>query len=240
MKLLLISAMLLTGTLRAQELSDAESAEPGAGRGATAAGPSVRRPDPQSIMSDLSGALRLSSKQEDRIAAAVKKEASEFDRLLKEYEKCTAEEKKWRLKANEARYRMLKINRDLPDLIREFLDDEQRESYAQLLEAQEKEQPPAAKPQPAAGKPQPPARKKKLVRRKKAPAPAQPPAEEEGGVIVDNDGPKAPPKKGSLKNPAPGPELPPGEVGYPPGSRNNPAAAAIAEQGDDAEVGSYP
>lgn len=235
MRTLLLTALLLPAVAFGQELTSADL-EGMPGLEETAAG-TVRRPDTQRIMSELSAGLRLSSKQEDRIDSAVKKKASEFDRLMKEYEKYAAEEKKWRLKANEARYAMLKINRDMPDTVREFLDDEQREAYDAMLDAAA---PPAAKPaaKPAASRP---AAKKKLVKRKKAAAPA--PADDEAGqVMVDGDTPKAAPKKRILKKkaPAPAPAQEEGERGYPPGSRNNPAAAALAEEADDAEVGSYP
>ncbi len=232
MRTLLLTALLLPAVAFGQELTSADL-EGMPGLSETSAG-TVRRPDPQRIMSELSAGLRLSSKQEDRIGSSVKKKASEFDRLLKEYEKYAAEEKKWRLKANEARYAMLKITRDMPDTVREFLDDEQREAYDALLDAAAKPAGPAAKP--AAPKP---AAKKKLVKRKKAAAPA--PADEEAGqVMVDGDTPKAAPKKRILKKKAPAPAQEEGERGYPPGSRNNPAAAALAEEADDAEVGSYP
>jgi hypothetical protein len=212
MRTLLLTALLLPAVAFGQELTSADL-EGTPGLKETGA-ETVRRPDTQRIMSELSAGLRLSSKQEDRIGSAVKKKASEFDRLMKEYERYAAEEKKWRLKANEARYGMLKINRDLPDTVREFLDDEQRESFDALLDAAAKPAGPAAKP--AA---QRPAAKKKILKRKKAAAPA--PADEEAGqVMVDGDTPKAAPKKKVLKKKAP--------------------AAVPAEEADDAEVGSYP
>lgn len=212
MRTLLLTALLLPAVAFGQELTSADL-EGTPGLKETGA-ETVRRPDTQRIMSELSAGLRLSSKQEDRIGSAVKKKASEFDRLMKEYERYAAEEKKWRLKANEARYGMLKINRDLPDTVREFLDDEQREAYDALLDAAAKPAGPAAKP--AA---QRPAAKKKILKRKKAAAPA--PADEEAGqVMVDGDTPKAAPKKKVLKKKA--------------------AAAPPAEEADDAEVGSYP
>jgi hypothetical protein len=212
MRTLLLTALLLPAVAFGQELTSADL-EGTPGLKETGA-ETVRRPDTQRIMSELSAGLRLSSKQEDRIGSAVKKKASEFDRLMKEYERYAAEEKKWRLKANEARYGMLKINRDLPDTVREFLDDEQRESFDALLDAAAKPAGPAAKP--AA---QRPAAKKKILKRKKAAGPA--PADEEAGqVMVDGDTPKAAPKKKVLKKKAP--------------------AAVPAEEADDAEVGAYP
>lgn len=239
-KLLLTALLLLPAAAYSQELSGAElDAIPGVrgAAGEAAAGETVMRPDPQRIMSELSTGLRLSSKQEDRIGAAVKKKAAEFDRLLKEYEKCIAEEKRWRLKANEARYAMTKMNRAMPDTVREFLDDEQREAYDELLESGRKPSGAAAGPARPAARPA----RKKVIKRKKAAAPAAPAEEEAGQVMVDGDVPKAAPKKRLIKRKkaAAAPAEEKGEQGFPPGSRNNPAAAA-AEEAEDEDVGSYP
>ena len=142
MKKLLISALLLLpAAAYAQELSRTEL-EAMPARGPEEAAPAPR-PDAQKIMSDISTALRLSSKQEERIAAAVGKKAAEFDKLMREYEKNLAEEKKWRYKMNESRHGLLRISRDMPDTVREFLDDEQRESFDAMLEGRKK---PAAGP----------------------------------------------------------------------------------------------
>jgi len=169
-------------------------------------GEAVQRPDARKIMSELSAALRLSSKQEDRIGAAVRKKTAEFEKLMKEYDRNSAEEKKWRFKMNENRYSMLKINKDMPDLVREFLDDEQREAYDAMLEA-------ANKPAAEAAAPPKPARKKVLVKRKKGAAAVVPAAEEDGGrVMVDKESPrpgakrKRVLKKKAAPAPAPAPE----------------------------------
>jgi hypothetical protein len=229
---MIAALLLLPAAAFSQELSGAKlDAMPEAEASADAP---VRRPDPQRIMSELSTGLRLSSKQEDRISSAVKKKASEFDKLMKDYEKYTAEEKKWRIKANEARYGMVKINRDMPDAVREYLDDEQRESFDELVAASRKPSGVAAPAPKTAPKPV----KRKLIRRKKAVVPAK---EEAGEVMVDGDVEKPAPKKRLIKRKKAGPEPQErGEQGFPPGSRNNPAAAALAEEELDEDAGSYP
>ena len=169
----------------------------------------VQRPDSQKTMSELS-ALRLSSKQEERISGAIGKKIKEFDKQTKEYEKTSAEEKKWRLKADGQRQGLLKINQSIPDLVKDYLDDEQRLSYNAMLEAKNKPAPkeepavakaPAASDETAAPKP---AKKRRVPRKKRRlPAPAEAavgaipaapgqaaaaPAEEEPGqVMVDKE-----------------------------------------------------
>lgn len=172
MKKLLISALLLLPAgAYAQELSRAEL-EAMPAKGAEEAAPAPR-PDARKIMSEISTALRLSSKQEERIAAAVDKKAAEFDKVLREYEKNLAEEKKWRYKMNESRYALLRISRGMPDTVREFLDDEQREAFDAMLESKQKPAAPAvAEDEDGAEAAPRPVRKKKLVKRRKAPAPA--------------------------------------------------------------------
>ena len=141
------------------------------------------RPDSQRIMSELATALHLSSKQEDRITAAINKKTSEFDKQMKEFERNAAEEKKWRYKMNENRHAMTLINRNLPDVIREFLDDDQRQTYDELLEARRK---PAEAAEGGDGAAKP-VKKRRLVKRKK---PAAVPAEDEAGqVVVDKETP---------------------------------------------------
>lgn len=221
----------------------------------------VQRPDAKAIMSDISAALRLSSKQNDRISSAVNKKTDEFDSLMKDYEKYAAEEKKWRYKMNEAHYKLAKINRDMPDTVREFLDDEQRQNFDSMLEAKRKpaEKPAAelAQPAPAADGAAQPARKKRLVRRKKlpagaagaaAPAAAAPAAEDEAGqVMVDKEpgaaaAPQgAPRKRRVLRRKAPA--APAGEAPAADIMANEPAGAKPtgkeAAPADD-EAGSYP
>lgn len=205
MKKLIISALLLLpAAAYCQGLSKTDlEAMPGLGE---PRGEAVQRPDSRRIMSELSTALRLSSKQEERISAAVRKKTAEFEKLMKEYDRNSAEEKKWRFKMNENRYSMIKINKDMPDLVREFLDDEQREAYDAMLEA-------ASKPAAEAAEPPKPARKKVLVRRKKGAAAVVPAAEEDGGqVMVDKEAPrpgakrKRVLKKKAAPAPAPAPE----------------------------------
>jgi hypothetical protein len=104
-----------------------------------------QRPDPQKTIGELSS-LRLSSKQEERLLAAMGKKTKEFDKLMEEYNATSYEEKKWRSKADGQRQELLTINQDMPDLIRGYLDEEQRQSYNDMLDAKNK---PAPKEEPA-------------------------------------------------------------------------------------------
>lgn len=229
-KLIISALLLLPAAAYSQGLSKTDlEAAPGLGE---PRGEAVQRPDSRKIMSELSSALRLSSKQEDRIGAAVRKKTAEFEKLMKEYERNAAEEKKWRFKMNENRYAMLKINKEMPDLVREFLDDEQREAYDAMLEASNK---PAAE---AAEAPKP-ARKKVLVKRKKGAAAVAPAGEEEAGqVMVDKEAPRPGlKKKRVLKKKAaaaPAPEPAPA-----PETQAEPEAEEPVEDYGE-EAGSYP
>jgi hypothetical protein len=210
----ILAALLLPGfSLNAQELPpDLPGMSPGAPAAEDAA---IQRPDADRILSDLGPELRLSSRQEERLTGAVNKKAKEFDALFNEYEKASAEEKKWRYKVNELKYKMSSVNRSIPDAVRELLDDEQRQNFDALLEAKRNPKPAlppeidsAEKTEPAAlGAEEPkPMKKKRLVKRKKLPragasAPAQPaaaaaPENEEGMTMVDKD-------SSSDQNPAP-------------------------------------
>ncbi|HCC48569.1 MAG TPA: hypothetical protein DEQ38_10715 [Elusimicrobia bacterium] len=223
MKKLLISALLLLpAAAYAQELSRTEL-EAMPARGPEEAAPAPR-PDAQKIMSDISTALRLSSKQEERIAAAVGKKAAEFDKLMREYEKNLAEEKKWRYKMNESRHGLLRISRDMPDTVREFLDDEQRESFDAMLEGRKKPAagPAVAEDEDGAEAAPRPVRKKKLIKRKKAPATG-------AGAVKPGLKKRVPVKKAA---PEPAPE-----------AEEEPAGAAPAAQeapAEDEDAGSYP
>jgi hypothetical protein len=229
-KLIISALLLLPAAAYCQGLSKTDlEAMPGLG---APRGEAVQRPDARKIMSELSSALRLSSKQEDRIGAAVRKKTAEFEKLMKEYDKNAAEEKKWRFKMNENRYAMLKINKDMPDLVREFLDDEQREAYDDMLEAAKK---PAAEAGEADAAPKP-ARKKVLVKRKKGAA-AAPAAEEEAGqVMVD----KETARPGLKKKPAPKKKAAPAPapVRAPKAQPEPEDEEPIEDYGD--EAGSYP
>lgn len=138
----------------------------------------VPRPEARSVISDLGVRLRLSAKQEERISSAIQKQTRDFDKIFKEYERAAAEEKKWRYKMNEHRYSLSLISRGIPDLVREYLDEEQRETFDTLLDerrkpmAEVKSETPPAEEKPAEVKPK--AKKRVLVRRKKAPAKARP------------------------------------------------------------------
>ena len=222
-KLILLSMLLLPASAYAQQdLPDPETPQAVHDPRAEALDGAdvVQRPDAQRVISDLSAALRLSSKQEDRINSAIQKKTAEFDKLMREYERNSAEEKSWRSKMYQNRYEMLKINRDLPDLVRDLLDDDQRQTFDQMTEARRKPAPaaapaPAAEPAvaaaPAADGSAKPVKRRRLVRRKKMVSPSAPAAapgaapaaapaadDEAGQTMVDSDtsaAPKAAPKK---------------------------------------------
>jgi len=162
-----IAAVLITAAIAA-DLNIPE--EPGAF--------TVPRPEARSVISDLGVRLRLSAKQEERISSAIQKQTRDFDRIFKEYERAAAEEKKWRYKMNEHRYSLSLISRGIPDLVREYLDEEQRETFDTLLDERRKPVAEIKKSQPqAAEKPaetKAPAKKRVLVKKKKAPAKPRP------------------------------------------------------------------
>lgn len=210
MKKLLISALLcLTSAAYAQELTTTDlDAAPGLSAAKAEALDNmepVQRPDAEKIMSDLSTALRLSSKQEARITAVINKKTKEFDKIMKEFDMNAAEEKSWRYKMNASRHEMLKIKRQLPDDIREFLDDAQKESYDELL-ANAKKASGAGKGEAVQGRQEgaKPVKKKRLIRRKKPSAEAAEAGEDEAGqVMVDKEAAGAKKKRILKKKPAP-------------------------------------
>ncbi len=204
------------------------------------------RPDAQKIMSELSATLHLSSKQEERLSSAINKKTSEFDKQMKEYDKNSAEEKKWRYKMNENRHSMALINRNMPDVIREFLDDDQRQNYDGMLEAGKKPAVTAVEPAQTAGDAgaAKPLKKRRLVRRKKIPAAdtesAGPAEDEAGQVMVDKEQGAAQPGlkkrrvlKKKTRQPAPAEDLGPAE---PAGAKPTGQEAAPAQE----DAGSYP
>ncbi|KAF0127176.1 MAG: hypothetical protein FD189_471 [Elusimicrobia bacterium] len=138
----------------------------------------IPRPEARGVIADLGIRLKLSAKQEERISGAIQKQTREFDSIFKEYERAAAEEKKWRYQMNEHRYKLSLISKGIPDLVREYLDVEQREAFDTLLDerrkpvAEVKKDAAPAQEKPAELKPAP--KKKVLVRRKKAPAKARP------------------------------------------------------------------
>ena len=269
MKTLLVSFLLaLPAAVSAQDLNNADlESLPGASAMKAAAtevndGP-VQRPDAEKIMAELSTALRLSSKQEERISSAVTKKTGQFDKLMQEFEKNSAEEKKWRYKMNETRHTMQTITRELPDTVREYLDDEQRQTYDGMLDAKVKPAPAEAaalepgRPAPEAGAVKP-LKKRRVLKRKKiapagaeaagpeaaAPAPAAAPAEEEAGqVMVDKEPAAAKPavkrRRVLRKKAAPAPAAAPAEdiqAGEPAGAQPTGKEAPAAEE----DAGSYP
>lgn len=240
-ELLMFALLALPAGVFAQELSNAElSDEAGAKSAKTEAADSaepVRRPDAQKIMSELSTALRLSSKQEERLSSAINKRMQQFDKLMKEYDKNSAEEKKWRYKMNANRYEMLKLNRELPDAIREFLDDDQRQSYDELLLSGKTSA--GSVDQAAAGEEGAarPVKKKRMVKRKKLPPPSAGPADEEAGqTMVDKEAPPAPRKMKKVLKKKPAPKAEPAEAEEPAGAKPTGKEAAPEEE----DAGSYP
>lgn len=166
-KILLPAAVLAAALITAAVAADLNiPEEPGAFN--------VPRPEARSVISDLGVRLRLSAKQEERISRAIQKQTRDFDKIFKEYERASAEEKKWRYKMNEHRYKLSLISRGIPDLVREYLDAEQRETFDDLLEERRKpitevkKEAAPAEEKPAEIKPK--KKKRVLIRRKKAPA----------------------------------------------------------------------
>ena len=262
MKTLLVSILLaLPAAVSAQDLNNADLENlPGAAAMKAAAAENaiapVQRPDSGKIMAELSSALRLSSKQEERISSAVKKKTGEFDKLMKEFEKNAAEEKKWRYKMNETRHGMQTITRGLPDTVREYLDDEQRQTYDNMLEARKKPAAPAEaleQGRPALeGEAVKPLKKRRVLKRKRpiaagtestgpeTAAPAAAPAEEEAGqVMVDKEPAGAQPparKKRVLRKKAVA--APAADLGQaePAGAKPTGKQAPVIEE----DAGSYP
>ncbi|MEK7721089.1 MAG: hypothetical protein AAB359_01725 [Elusimicrobiota bacterium] len=240
-KLLILALLSLPAAAYSQDLEEMPGVKGGKVEAADNAEP-VARPSAQKIMSELSTALSLSSKQEERISEAINEKMAQFDRLMNEFDKNSVEEKKWRYKMNANRYEMVKLNRELPDAVREFLDDEQRQSYDELLEAGKK--PPAAlivqEPAGEEGGAKP-ARKKRLVKRRKLPAAgaAAPAAALDdygsGQVMVDKETQPEPRKKRVLKK-RPAPTVEPAEIEEPAGARPTGQEAPAAQE----DVGSYP
>ena len=94
----------------------------------------VQRPDGEKLLLAISAKLKLSSKQQERILKAINKETEKFDDIFKEYKKAREQEKKWRFKMNELRHRMLKLNMNIPEVLRQFLDEEQKEVFDTMIE----------------------------------------------------------------------------------------------------------
>ena len=214
----------------------------------------LQRPDAARILSDLSAELRLSSKQEERITAAVNRKGKDFDKLLKEYDKAAAEEKKWRFKVNELKYGMNSISKSVPDVIREFLDDDQRQNFDSMLENLRKGRAAAVTREaaPAVDAPKPPAKKRKLIKKRRpragtvsadelSDAPADVAPEDEPGLtMVDKDtsgAAAAPRKKRVLRKKAPAPSQGGAAAGsgQPAGAQPTGKEAPVEE-----DAGSYP
>jgi len=238
--LLALSLLFPAGAWAAKAADESLAVLPAMGEAETAAlAPQdpLQRPDAQKIMAELSQALKLSNRQEERLAKAVNRKSEEFDDNMEKYAKNSAEEKKWQAKMTMNRDAMTRINSGMPDLIREYLDDEQRQSYDEILAAKNK---PAPAVEPAAsglddGALQP-KKKKRLVRRKKLAAGALPAGEEAGSVMVDKAPAPAGKKKRVLRKkaaaPSPEADLPSEPAGAAPTGKEAPV--------EEEDAGSYP
>ncbi|MEA3307692.1 MAG: hypothetical protein U9Q34_07900 [Elusimicrobiota bacterium] len=117
----------------------------------------IRRPEADRIVLSISTKLRLSTRQEERISKALNKETRKFDKTFDDYQEAEEKEKKWRVEMNDLRYEMLKINMGISDVIRDYLDEEQREAFDTMVEQRMS--------------PKKTRRKKKRVKRKRLKAP---------------------------------------------------------------------
>lgn len=126
----------------------------------------IKKLDPDMIVSHLTMPLRFSSKQENRIKSALKNVEKKFSKLIREHSLAVAEAQKWRFEINDLRYEMNKLNKTVPDVIRPFLDSEQREKFDQMLGLGQKKT--ALKK--AAGADKPIRKRRERIRKKKLPA----------------------------------------------------------------------
>lgn len=94
----------------------------------------IRRPEADRIVLSISTKLKLSTRQEERIANALKKETRKFDKAFDAYQDAEEKEKKWRFEMNDLRHDMLKINMGISDVIRDYLDEEQKEAFDKMTE----------------------------------------------------------------------------------------------------------
>lgn len=131
----------------------------------------IKKPDSEEIVAYLTMPLRFSSKQENRIKAALKNIEKKFGKLSREHALAVTEAKKWRFKISDLRYEMNKLNKTIPDTIRPLLDSEQREKFDQML-AQGQKKKVLKKASAGAGKPI--RKKRERIRKKKLAAAKQP------------------------------------------------------------------
>ena len=120
----------------------------------------ISRPESDKILLSVSTKLRLSVKQQERIISALKKETREFDKTFDTYQIAEEKERKWRFEMNDLRHKMLKINMGISNVIRDYLDEEQREIFDKMME--KKMVPKKISP-----------KKKKRVKRRKAKKPVK-------------------------------------------------------------------
>ncbi|MFH1619552.1 MAG: hypothetical protein ABIG11_06565 [bacterium] len=187
--------VIMAFTLPLSMLSAQEAAPP---QQATEADMPVEAPSADKIVSDISMPLRLSSRQEERIKSALKSLQKKFRRLDKDFKEASSEARKWRFRANDLRYEMLKLQKTIPDIVRPLLDPEQKERYDAMLApaaprtalpgfAPQQEDPAAVQPAKQA-KPAAVKKKRRVRRRKKVPAVKKPanPAGEAAPVQIDS------------------------------------------------------
>ncbi|MBU4491321.1 MAG: hypothetical protein KKD69_02550 [Euryarchaeota archaeon] len=94
----------------------------------------ISRPEADKIVLSVSTKLKFSAKQEERITDALKKETSKFDKTFDDYRIAEEKEKKWRSEMNNLRYEMFRINMGIPNVIRDYLDEEQKEAFDRMIE----------------------------------------------------------------------------------------------------------
>ena len=94
----------------------------------------IRRPEADRIVLSISTKLRLSTKQEERIVDVLKKETRKFDKTFDAYQEAEEKEKKYRAEMNNLRHDMLSINMGISNVIRDYLDEEQKEAFDRMIE----------------------------------------------------------------------------------------------------------
>ncbi|MBU2530573.1 MAG: hypothetical protein KKD35_05985, partial [Elusimicrobia bacterium] len=94
----------------------------------------IQRPQADKIVLSISTKLKLSTKQEERIGDALKKETQKFDKTFEDYTEAEEKEKKYRAEMNEFRHEMLLINMGITNVIRDYLDEEQKEAFDTMIE----------------------------------------------------------------------------------------------------------
>lgn len=143
----------------------------------------VQRPDAETVVTGL-GALRLSAKQEGRITNAINKRSMEFDKLLKEYDRTLEMDKETHERIKALKQELAAAGKGMPELVKEFLDEDQLQAYDSILAEQNKPIVPEVKveekPAPVPVKAAKTHKKRRLVKRKRLPPPAAVEGQEAG------------------------------------------------------------